>query len=48
MRPRSADAAVGKIDLQFPHWLDGRMGERSDGDSDACAANASLAVLVID
>lgn len=48
VRPRSAGAGVEKIDLQFPHWLNGRMGERSDGDSVARAADASLAVLVTD
>lgn len=48
VRPRNAGAGVEKIDLQVPYWLDGRMGERSDGDSVACAADASLAMIVAD
>lgn len=48
VRPRSACTGVERIDLQFPNWLRGRMGESSDGDSVARAADASLTVLVID
>lgn len=48
VRRRSAGAGAEKIDLQFQHWPDGRMGERLDGDSFARAADASLAVLATD